>query len=925
MSISLLATKLYFPPARPSLVSRPLLVDRLQAGLHGPLTLVSAPAGSGKTTLLCEWRSGPGSGMPVAWLSLDNDDNDIARFLVYLTSTLSVLKPGFGESTLTFLQSPQLPPTQIILTALINDLVNALSAPYALVLDDYHMITSQLVHDAMTYLLDHLPAQMHLVLLTRADPALPLPRLRARGQLTEIRAADLRFTVEEATAFLNQIMGLTLSEKQVEALEQRTEGWIAGLQLAALSMQGREDVEGFLSAFTGSHHYIVDYLAEEVLARQPEAVREFLMKTSILERLTAPLCDVLTDRADGQAMLEKLEHANLFLVPLDDERGWYRYHHLFGDLLKYRLRQTFPELSVNLHQRASTWYAAKHDLENAITHALAAHDFESAAKLIEKVIHNLDTHCKHAMLMSWFNSLPREILEIHPLLCVYRAWGNYFIGHRNMVEEWLLAAEKAIDRIGEENPEKRHIQGRIAAIRALLALHVENVPGVLEMGQKALDLLPESDSMIFDTGIALGAAYWGLGDVNQAVQAYKMSKAAGLKINNSSMGVESSCYLGTLQIKQGQLKEALATFFDALHLATLPNGYEIPAAGFPNMKLGDMYREWNDMILAAQYLNRGMEQSIQYNQPDGLTEAYVCLGRYQLAVGDVEATHETLQKADWVAEHTKVDPFILCWLDDCRLKAWLADGNLEAANLWAHNSGLSLDEPFKYLHDLNHLNLARILVARGTLTDSISSHEQAVSLLARLQNAAEHAGWVHEQIKILVLQAVNFQAYSKNEAALQKLIRAAILAEPGGYVRVFVDEGEILRGLLVILRKKLQEGRPTDLNRLGVSFQEEQLASMLRYITRLQATFNQIAGRTRQRCTGSSSVEQTTNDMIEPLSERELEILRLVAEGKSNQQVAEALILATGTVKKHLNNIFGKLGVQSRTQCVARARELNLL
>ena len=938
MSDTLLATKIRIPPLRSNLIHRPHLVQRLNDGIsqNHRLTLISGPAGYGKSTLLSEWVSQLDT--PVAWLSLERGENVPSRFWNYLVTALSTLphlhQAGIGVSFLQALQSPQPPPMDVLLEDLVNDL-SKLEVGAVLVLDDLHSIIEGQIHHDLVFLIDHLPKSshgLHLVVASRMDPPWPIARWRGHGELTEVRIKDLRFSPEETTIFLNTIMGLKLDSGEVAILEQRTEGWIAGLQLAGLSLQGREDVSSFIHSFSGGNRYILDFLFEEVFQQQSEERQNFLLQTSILDQLCVSLCNAVTQCANSQVALDALERGNLFLVALDEERKWYRYHHLFGDLLKKHLKQIYPELSIQLHRRASAWYASENDFENAITHILAAQEYESAARLIEQSVHSLDTHRKQAALMYWLESLPREILDIHPLLCIYRAWGNYFAGHRNLNEEWLQVAEKAIHGIDQENPEVRLIKGRIAAIRALLALAEEDLPGGLDMGQKALALLPEGDSMIFDTWIALAGVYEGLGDLTQALQAYYMAKVAGQKINKS-MEADATCYFGTMQIKQGHLHEALATFTDALHQSTLTSGYEIPAAGFANVKIGDLYREWDNLQLASQYLSRGVEQCIQYNQPDVLAEAYIFLGRYQLAIGNPQAAQITLQKADQVVKYAKVDPFLLTWLDDCHLKIWLALGNLQAATHWARNSGISLDGPISYLYDLHHQNLARVLVAEGIQDGSRASLEQAINLLERLQKAAQQVGWVDEEIKILVLRAVNYQALGMRETALNCLARAIYLAQHGGYVWVFLAEGDILRGLITTLGNILSNNRINYQHLLGIDPQGEKLDRLRQYVIMLHSKFEQLACQITPKVPAPSqagrnriaAISHPTHTLIEPLSERELQVLRLLDSSLTSTEISRELYVSVNTVRTHIRNIYSKLDVHGRLEAIQKAKDTGLI
>ena len=938
MSDTLLATKIHIPPLRSNLVSRPHLIKRLNDGItqNHRLTLISAPAGYGKSTLLVEWASQLDT--QVAWVSLEKGENNPLRFWSYFAASLSTLPPlhqaGIGESFIQALQSPQLPPMDLLFIDLLNDL-SKLEVRVVLVLDDLHSIIEGQIHQDLVFLIDHLPQSrhgLHLVVVSRMDPPWPLARWRGHGELTELRTKDLRFSPEETTIFLNTIMGLKLDSGEVTILDQRTEGWIAGLQLAGLSLQGREDVSSIIHSYSGANRYILDFLFEEVFQHQSEECQNFLLQTSILDQLCISLCNAVTQQTNSQLLLDTLERGNLFLIALDEEGKWYRYHHLFGDLLKKHLRQIYPELYIQLHRRAGVWYASENDFESAITHMLVAQEYESAARLIEQSVHNLDTHRKQATLMYWLENLPREILEVHPLLCIYRAWGNYFAGRRDLNDEWLLVAEKAIRGIDQEKPVVRLIRGRIAAIRALLALAEEDLPGGLEMGQNALALLPEGDSMIFDTWIALAGVYEGLGDLTQALQAYYMAKVAGQKINKS-MEADATCYFGTMQIKQGHLHEALATFTDALHQSTSTSGYEIPAAGFANVKIGDLYREWDNLQLASQYLSRGVEQCIQYNQPDVLAEAYIFLGRYQLAIGDPQTAQITLQKVDQTVKYASVDPFLLTWLDDCHLKIWLALGNLQAATHWARNSGISLDGPLSYLYDLHHQNLARVLVAEGIQGGSRASLEQATYLLERLQKAAQQVGWVDEEIKILVLQAVNYQALGMRETALNCLARAIYLAQPGGYVWVFLAEGDILRGLITGLGIILSNNRINYHHLLGIDPQGEKLDRLRQYVIMLQSKFEQLAchmtpkvpappqaGRNRL-----AAINHTTPTLIEPLSERELQVLRLLNSSMTSTEISRELYVSVNTIRTHIRTIYGKLAVHGRIEAIQKAKEQRLI
>jgi len=929
MATPLLRTKLYVPPVRPDLAHRPRLLHRLDEGLrlgHG-LTLLSAPAGFGKTTLLSEWVAA--CGRPVAWVSLDKGDNDPARFWAYFIAALQTIEANIGEGALGVLLSPQPPPIEPLLTGLINEIAEV-PHPFALFLDDFHVISAPQLNDAFTFLLDNLPPQMQVILSGRADPPWPLARYRARGEMTELRADDLRFTPQEATTFLNQVMKLDLSPGDVAALEERTEGWIAGLQMAALSMRGRKDVSGFIKAFSGTHRFILDYLVEEVLDRQSSDIQEFLLRTSILERMTGPLCDAVTGGTDSQMLLTQLEQANLFLSPLDDERRWYRYHRLFADLLHSRLEHTQPGHVSALHRLASEWYESASFVEEAVTHAFAGQDLERAASLVEQNAMRMIIDGKHPTVSRWLELLPADLVWARPWLCVYHAWTQYWTGLRELVEDCLENAEQALAgtpnrfesekrstkvpvpaetegpalspsaSLGMNSVEGRHMAGYIAALRACSALTDEDIPRVFEMAQRAVELLPEGDYMQGLVGIALGNAHGSQGDVVAAQRAYAEASASAQKRGYRTLSVSATCYLGMAQAKQARLHEALATYRQALELAIGPGGRQLLVGGLPLVKLGDLSREWNDLATASRELTKGVQACAQWGQPDFLADGYVALARLQLAQGDLAGARETLQEATHLARRSKVDVFVLCWLDECRLRLWLSEGNLAAAMRWAKTSGLTVDDELIYHHDLHHINLARVLVAQGMRQPSGNYLHEALDLLARLLAAAEKSGWIHEEIKILILQALALDAGGDTEEAIATLTRALMLAEQGGYVRVFVDEGAPMHKLL---HQAAAEGIAPE------------------YVSKLLAACDV----SESGSVGERFPRTRIQPLIEPLSERELEVLRLLATGLSTSGIAQELFVAVSTLRSHAKSIYSKLNVHSRHEAVARAKELNLL
>lgn len=948
MPVPILKTKLYMPPLRPQRVVRERLIERLEAGvLASRLTLISAPAGFGKTTLLSDWIQGaalPASahgGRPTrprsAWLSLDEGDNDPVRFWSHVLAALrtipSLRDAGIGESALSMLDSPQPPPIEAVLTDLINEFVElpgstagragagpatgpsaqrtGLDGQVVLVLDDLHVIANPQIMGALGFLLDNMPPRLHLVVATRVDPPLPLSRLRGRGQLIELDAADLRFTPDEAAALLNQVMGLRLSSQDLSALEARTEGWIVGLQMAAHALQGTAStgdndsapVSEFISDFAGSHRYILDYLTDEVLLREPPRVQTFLLQTSILQRLCGPLCDAITGAQDGQQMLERLEAANLFIVPLDNQRHWYRYHHLFAGLLAKRLQNLHAGDLPELHRRASAWHESEGTIEEAIAHAICAEDHERAARLVEQhAVQQMMSHRRESTLAEWLAALPQDLVRSRPWLCVYLGWTRHWMGLRDQVEEPLQCAEEALQAAadpGEPAVGTRAplITGYIAAIRAHNALTRRQIPRVLEQGRRAIERLPEGDYMRCEAAVALGGAYWAQGDVRSAQDAFAQARSTALQSGYPPLAVPSACYLAMQQAKRGQLQEARATYQEATGWATGSSGRLLPVAGFPLIKLADLWREWNDLQAARRDLDRGLALCVQLGHADVLAEAHVMQARIQLALGELDGAREALARADHIAR-AGIDPWIETYADTCRLRLWLSSGNLAAAIQWAEASGLQVDTPFEYQRDLHHTNLARVLLARGIAHAREPDLAAALQLLERLSAAAERAGWVSTQIEALILRALGLHACGAHREALSALEGALRLAQPGGWMRIFLDEGP---SLIPLLRQAAAQ------------------AAWPSYAAQLLAAAEGHPAPTGQ------PVPPGAEALIEPLSERELEILQLIAQGLTNREIAEQLYIATGTVKAHASSIYGKLGVNNRTQAAAQARTLGLL
>jgi LuxR family transcriptional regulator, maltose regulon positive regulatory protein len=954
-SVPILATKLYIPPPPPKVVVRTRLIERLNEALSAGGTpgviLICAPAGFGKTTLVSEWVGNlrftnddfrldagqenrlvnPKSKIKnrVAWLSLDDGDSDLTRFLTYLVATLRTVVPKLGEGVLGALQSAQPPPTESILTALLNE-ITTIPDPFILVFDDYHVVDSRAVDEALTFLVEHLPPQLHLVITTREDPALPIPRLRARRQLTELRAADLRFTPSEAAEFLNQVMDLHLSAEDVAALEERTEGWIAGLQLAALSMRGHQDVHGFIRAFAGDHRYIVDYLVEEVLQSQPEPVRNFLLQTSILDRLNGPLCDAVignhleeTGKPGGKARLETLQRGNFFLIPLDDRRHWYRYHHLFADVLHMHLLAEQPEQVPVLHRRASKWYEQNGSAADAIRHALAGGDFERAADLIELAVPAMSRSRQVAALLGWLKSLPNELVRARPVISVAHAHLLLDGGEVDGVEDRLRDAEWWLDTVADsharpgapaaamvvmDNDAFHRLPGAIAIARAGLSLARGDVPGTMTYARRALDVAPEDDHATRGGAAGfLGLASWTSGDLEAAHRMFADGMASLQKAGNISDAIYGATTLAAIRIAQGRLHDAMRTYEQALQLAA-----EHGTPGFSPRGTADIYvgmseleRERNDLHAATQHLLRSKELGEHTGFPQNRYRWRLAMARIREAQGDLHGALDLLDEAErlYMSDFSpNVHPIAAR-----KTRAWIAQGRLGEALDWAREQGLSPEDELSYLREFEHMTLARILLAQYKSDRKDSSIREAIGFLERLLNIAQEGGRMGSAIEILVLQALAHHAQGDIPAARLPLGQALMLAEPEGYVRLFLDEGPPMAQLL---REAAAHGiLPDYTGKLLEAFKAE------------GSTSAGPAPLPERR--GQSS--PASQPLVEPLSQRELDVLRLFQTELSGPEIARELVIGLSTVRTHTKSIYSKLGVNSRRAAVKRAEELGLI
>lgn len=910
MSGQLLETKLRVPRRRGGLVARPRLVERLNRAGESALTLVSAPAGFGKTTLLTDCLTAAhADGRGVAWLSLDHRDNDQVVFWTYLIAALQTAVPGVGAGALQLLASGRAP-TDEVLSDLLNDLLHAVSNEVVLVLDDYHVIDARDVHDGMSFLLEHLPAHVHLVIASRSDPALPLARLRARGELVEIRASDLRFTPEEAAAYLNEVMGLALTAQDAAALAGRTEGWIAALQLAALSMQGRSDVSGFIAGFAGDDRYIVDYLAEEVLARQPAHVRSFLLETSILRRLSGPLCDAVTGSSGGNSMLEALDRGNLFLVALDDRRHWYRYHHLFADVLRVRLVDSQPDRVHELHRRAGDWFERNADRPEAIDHAMAAQDWARAADLVELALPAMRQDRQIVTMLRWLDALPKEVVRVRPMLSLGYAAALMGAGEFGAVAARLVDAERWLEPAGipGQRPEVpseqlvvvdeegfRGLPSGLAMYRAGLALIAGDVPSTITHAHRALDLVAPGDH--FGRGAPsglLGLAYWRSGDLGAAHRWFADSMASLERAGHLVDAIGGAVTLADIEIAQGHLREAMTTYQRGLQRAA-----ELPTpvlAGMADLHvaLSQLLVERDELGAAQVHLRSGSELGEHASLRHNRHRRPVAMASIRQAEGDLSGALDLLDEAERLqasgfAPDVRPIPAL-------RARVWLAQGRLGEALAWAHERGLTPRDALDYLREFEHITLARVLLAQHVAGGSASALDQATRLLARLLPAAEQGRRMGSVIEILMLASLAHQGRGDTPAAVASLQRAVTLAEPEGYIRVFADAGPALAPLLRVVTKQ------------GIS---------PAYARRLLTA----ATRAQDDAPGVRAGQ----GLIEPLSDRELDVLRLLGSELSGPDIARELFVSLNTVRTHTRSIYAKLGVSSRRAAVRRAEELDLL
>ena len=899
----LIATKLFIPSPQPKLVNRTRLTSQLTEGIHRKMTLISAPAGFGKSTLLSHWIAN--TEISAVWYSLDEDDNDPRRFLSYFCAAIQSLHVNFGEEILASLQSQKVLDIDSTMTSLLNQ-ISGLQEPFALVLDDFHIIENKEIDQALTFLLKNMPPILHLIIATREDPNLPLSKLRARDRLTELREKDLRFTPDETEAFFNKMMNLNLSDENINALKLRTEGWATGLQLAAISMRGHDDISTFIESFTGSHRYILDYLTEEVLNQQPEHIQAFLLGTSILDRLSAPLCEAVLKcpEGDGKETLNYLEHANLFLVPLDDNRQWYRYHHLFADVLRARLMEKQPDQLNQLHSQASEWYEEEKQTPEAIKHALAARDYTRAANLAESSFPYVDVGIDSIYWLSWLKDLPEDEVRLRPLLCAGYAWANMNAGKLESADSYLLVAEKWLEdssaypeMVVMDNEQLLFLPFIVATARAYHLSAIGDVPATIKHCQKVMDLIPEDDKTTFGTVNALlGLAYWQNGDLTAAEDSF----TSGLTNMSEAEIVTGTFVHAEMKLAMGELDEAIAICERAIDITEradkpTPMGIEDVYSVFAVLCC-----EKGQLDLAAKYLALAKTCGDKIDLPDWKSRWYVNQARLSEFQGDFENALRALDIAEKYFVRTPVPE--IQPIASMRARIWIRQGlHLKVLN-WAHARGIEYDQSPEYLHEHEYLTLVRALIARYREDGHKESIDQALNLLDRLITSAEAQNRYGSLIVILVTQTMALEAKNDTVQALTILERAVKLAEPQGYIGVFVDAGQEMQHLL------------EELSGPG---------KMPGYTTKLLSAFHKEDELNIALAEHSSP--RSIQPMQEPLSRREREVLDLISEGLSNQEICKKLFVSLSTVKGHNLRIFAKLDVKRRTEAVARARELGIL
>ena len=894
----LLITKLFIPRARPKLVPRPRLVDHINEGLHRELTLISAPAGFGKTTLVMEWlldRDLYSQSNRVGWFSIDETDNDPIQFFVYFCTALnriSGIQQNLCAAVLALMKSPSPPPAETILSMVINE-VASIDERIILILDDFHLINNQAIMKSLTFLLDNQPENFHLMITTREDPFFPLPRLRSRDQVTEIRAEDLRFTTIEVNEFLINVMELQLSDEESRALEIRTEGWITGLQLAAISLRGQKEPRNFIDRFSGNNRMVLDYLINEVVTQQPDEIRSFLLKTSILNRMSGPLCNAVTEEENGQKTLELLEHSNLFIIPLDNKRLWYRYHHLFADLLRQMLHRTAKDELNSLHQKAGEWFTRNGFPDQAIEHYFKAEDYHRAVHLIEEQADDCWKRGEHSKLQFWLDTLPGELLFSNPNLCVFQAWEQYANGQQDAAETILQTLGKMdLSEVLKSETDRMRIQGRMAAIHAFLVTDKGDLEAIKQYAQQALDYLPEDDIYWRNAAsIPLGDVYYLAGHVEDAAQIRLETCETSKAIGNIYMEIFASMkYCITLR-QQGKF-DRIKNICRQQMIRAEENGLSLlPLTGWILSEWGEALAEQGDLEQAIKKTREGSELAkgghIGMYQWCNLRRITALFSSQHFA--GVEAILKEVEEFD----QDKLPPWIVTEMKARQLRLWLAQGKNEETLQWLAEQGLEVTGKPDRNNEWEYLVLVRFIITTGHPSDTLD-------LLDRLYTNANERGHISRVIEILNLQALVMQAAGDTQQALNALEQSLNLAEPRGFLYTYINEGPSMARLLH--------------DALSRNISREYVQKLLNYFPVEQPEKNQ---QQQKKSLGSQ--------LIEPLTDRELDVIRLIAAGLSRQEIATELFVSINTIKTHARNIYQKLGVNSQMQAVSKARNLGLL
>ena len=911
MSQVFLPTKLYRPRPKSRLVSRPRLLRKLAPARERKLTLISAPAGFGKTTLLGEWLQQQGEldpPLPGTWLSLDTNDNDPARFTAYLVTALQKVEPDLGSEVQMMLKAGKTIPIDGVWEYLISEIV-CVPSPFVIVLDDYHVIENPLIHHCLAFLLEQMPPPMHLVISSRADPPLPLSRLRVRGELVELRALDLRFNSEEMADFLALWIGKKLSAADQAELEARTEGWIAGLQLAALAIQSLLETEveaawdtslsSFVHRLSGSTRFILDYLAEEVLRSQPEAIRSFLQKTCILERLTAPLCDVLTDDEGSQNILASLEKQNLFLFPLDDERAWFRYHHLFADLLRSSLQHQQPSLVVDLHRKASAWYESQGYFAEAVHHALKTPDPGEAARLMENIAIETIMGGEVDTVLTWAASIPDEQAKMRPSLCASFGWALILSGKMDQAMRYL---HLPYQRVSTQESPSSCPSVEIALARAMIAYCMEDFENAFRYAQQVGEQLSQEPTYLHGMlKFILGAAYEMVGQDQAAFEACQEARHLNHAFGNRISELFALGRIGDLQIRRGQLHQASQTYQQALQLGKYRNDRLLPVAALPVFAMGRVLFEWNRLEEAEQYFHESADLSRKLGNRFTLQSSLLFLARIQLIRGEQDLALELQKEADQVGAELPLLPATVAPIALLRLRLYLLRGDTQAAVRLAQTQEKNRRTPCAFSQELNALFLVRLWLTEGNTSSAMEALEIALS-------PARAAGRWGSVIELLVLQVLVLNLERRVPEALTALEEALALAEPEGYFRVFADEGEPMDRLLRLAYRNREGGHKKYIARLLEAISPESIQTSL-----------DTAELPEARPIKSRPI------LVDPLTERELEVLRMIIRGNSNREIADQLVITVGTVKAHVSSIFSKLDVRSRTQAISKVNQLGLL